>query len=684
MRAFQLVNQDVGQVSKVCVKTGSMSTDSSASNRSSLCTNDAFVDSSLFKGPFIGRGLALVDQVPCPYDKDALSFKKGDLVNIIAKNDSGTWIGMANGKIGHFKFITVEEKSSIGMRSSITSTVDSNCGIVKSDSQSSSSSSSITTITITNSSTSNNNINPSSSYQVPSSSHESTSLSIMMKERCDNAVQRLISTTKISNHESLRNLLKLIDLEEFNYLGSLESESFNSLESLANLQDASHLEKMNITRKDHQELFLYIASLLTKMRDDKALTDLQGEMSSLDLNGENTSSKSNKSAQSTPSYANFPFLLNSSSPSCAKASYIDITTTTTSLRSREASDGTPSANNNSNTNKRSESFSSSTSTSSSKSVKSTSQSHVVKKLAVLPACRRKRDRKMSDSEGIKRAQSGGNILSPSSDITDCESSNYGSMDWKALDTNALIKKLEHGYEMRSARCCEAKGPSRIISSSRSVFDLKYHDSPSSEEPVAPCEHSTKKRLKKLLYSNPKNLNSISFGDNRRIGLTSKPLSSSLLETLTSILREENIDLTSEPYSDSSGFCGIPPALVQRYGEELERDVYDIAETLDHIRLSQLLAQSGKQGIPNDFLADSCNAPGTDGANYESLHSWLLSLGLPMYWRKFKEKGRTSLWHVIPMREDDLISCGITDKRHLRFLTTAIGALSVNQHRIGRS
>lgn len=35
--------------------------------------------------------------------------QRGDIVNIIAKNDTGTWIGSCNGKIGHFKFINVEE-----------------------------------------------------------------------------------------------------------------------------------------------------------------------------------------------------------------------------------------------------------------------------------------------------------------------------------------------------------------------------------------------------------------------------------------------------------------------------------------------------------------------------------------------------------------------------------------------
>jgi len=88
-------------------------------------------------------------------------------------------------------------------------------------------------------------------------------------------------------------------------------------------------------------------------------------------------------------------------------------------------------------------------------------------------------------------------------------------------------------------------------------------------------------------------------------------------------------------------------------------------------------------IPNDFLADSCTGPGIDFANYENVHNWLVSLGLPMYEEKLKLKGWNSLWNIKNMREDDLVNCGIVNKRHLRSLSTAIGVLNVNQHKIGK-
>lgn len=35
--------------------------------------------------------------------------QKGDIVDIIAKHKTGIWVGMAQGKVGHFKFINVQE-----------------------------------------------------------------------------------------------------------------------------------------------------------------------------------------------------------------------------------------------------------------------------------------------------------------------------------------------------------------------------------------------------------------------------------------------------------------------------------------------------------------------------------------------------------------------------------------------
>lgn len=82
------------------------STTALGSNRSSLSGEEA----EPYTGPFISRARALVDCQPSPYDRDALKFKKGDIIDIISKNPSGLWKGCIDGRVGHFKFILVEEE----------------------------------------------------------------------------------------------------------------------------------------------------------------------------------------------------------------------------------------------------------------------------------------------------------------------------------------------------------------------------------------------------------------------------------------------------------------------------------------------------------------------------------------------------------------------------------------------
>lgn len=62
----------------------------------------------VYSGPVIGQARAVVDCVPSPYDKDALTFSKDDLIDIIHMNASGLWWGRSGNRVGHFKFVNVE------------------------------------------------------------------------------------------------------------------------------------------------------------------------------------------------------------------------------------------------------------------------------------------------------------------------------------------------------------------------------------------------------------------------------------------------------------------------------------------------------------------------------------------------------------------------------------------------
>ncbi|XP_072121742.1 SAM and SH3 domain-containing protein 1-like isoform X1 [Mobula birostris] len=83
-------------------------TDSSASNRESVKSEDGEEEESAYQGPFCGRARVHTDFTPSPYDTDSLKLKKGDVIDIISKPPGGTWMGLLNNKVGTFKFIYMD------------------------------------------------------------------------------------------------------------------------------------------------------------------------------------------------------------------------------------------------------------------------------------------------------------------------------------------------------------------------------------------------------------------------------------------------------------------------------------------------------------------------------------------------------------------------------------------------
>ncbi|XP_024086084.1 uncharacterized protein LOC106674178 [Cimex lectularius] len=60
------------------------------------------------QGQMVPLARALVDSNPSPYDKEALRFKKGDIIEVISMSGCGLWRGRVHNRIGHFKFTNVE------------------------------------------------------------------------------------------------------------------------------------------------------------------------------------------------------------------------------------------------------------------------------------------------------------------------------------------------------------------------------------------------------------------------------------------------------------------------------------------------------------------------------------------------------------------------------------------------
>ncbi|XP_048858293.1 SAM and SH3 domain-containing protein 1a isoform X2 [Brienomyrus brachyistius] len=131
------------------------------------------------------------------------------------------------------------------------------------------------------------------------------------------------------------------------------------------------------------------------------------------------------------------------------------------------------------------------------------------------------------------------------------------------------------------------------------------------------------------------------------------------------LMAEGIDLTEEPYSDKHGRCGVPLCLIQRYTEDLGQAAKEVASTMDSLRVKQL-RRLHRMAIPSDGLADVSRKPLLPGG-VSTTSDWLVSVGLPMYIGGFKAVGLDSLEHVTSLTEQVLLRAGVQEERHVQRL-----------------
>uniref|UniRef100_A0A087YNX9 SAM and SH3 domain containing 1a n=1 Tax=Poecilia formosa TaxID=48698 RepID=A0A087YNX9_POEFO len=146
------------------------------------------------------------------------------------------------------------------------------------------------------------------------------------------------------------------------------------------------------------------------------------------------------------------------------------------------------------------------------------------------------------------------------------------------------------------------------------------------------------------------------------------------------LQAESIDLTEEPYSDKHGRCGIPQALIQRYSEDLEQPVKDVASSMDQLRVKELRKQH-RMAIPSGGLTEMSRKPVNLG-NISTVFDWLVYIGLPMYGPSLAAAGVDTLSRVASLTESSLRDAGVRDERHTRRLISE--ARLVNAHRGAQS
>ncbi|XP_060096727.1 SAM and SH3 domain-containing protein 1 isoform X4 [Heteronotia binoei] len=134
------------------------------------------------------------------------------------------------------------------------------------------------------------------------------------------------------------------------------------------------------------------------------------------------------------------------------------------------------------------------------------------------------------------------------------------------------------------------------------------------------------------------------------------------------LQSEYIDLTEDPYSDKHGRCGIPEALVQRYSEDLEQPEKEVATNMDQIRVKQLRKQH-RMAIPSGGLTEIYRKPVSPG-HITSIADWLVSIGLPMYSNSLMAAGVNDLSKVPSLSQTCLQEAGIREERHISKLLAA--------------
>ncbi|TSL47609.1 SAM and SH3 domain-containing protein 1 [Bagarius yarrelli] len=159
----------------------------------------------------------------------------------------------------------------------------------------------------------------------------------------------------------------------------------------------------------------------------------------------------------------------------------------------------------------------------------------------------------------------------------------------------------------------------------------------------------------------------------------RKISHAKMTNLETILEEklcsEGIDLMTEPYSDKHGRCGIPQLLVQRYSEDLQQPLKDVAATLDQIRVKQLRKEH-RMAIPSGGLTDMCRKP-VSPMHLNSISDWLVSIGMPMYSDLLQAAGFDTLSRLSALTEASVREAGVQEERHVRRLLSEAQHIAAN-------
>uniref|UniRef100_A0A7N6FJ42 SAM and SH3 domain containing 1a n=1 Tax=Anabas testudineus TaxID=64144 RepID=A0A7N6FJ42_ANATE len=606
-------------------------TDSSASNRESVKSEDGDDEEPPYRGPFCGRARVHTDFTPSPYDTDSLKLKRGDVIDIISKPPMGTWMGLLNNKVGTFKFIYVD---------------------------------------------------------VLNEEEEKPKRPVRRRRK-----------GRPPKPTSVEELLERINLKEH-----MPTFLFNGYEDLDTfkLLEEEDLDELNIRDPQHRAVLLTAVELLQEYDSSSDPERLSGSQEKLLSEGRGLVGDSPRDSGCYESNEN---LENGKSKKASRSSRssaglqspdyptLPMTLSTEALQQNSKNQRT-------------------------KFPRSFFIKPSLKGFNLLGL------RKAQRQSPIPASRSCEDLDGPPQPAGPWKRSH--SLGDLHLDQTYEQKK-DMGVELKPTKEGPKSGnssPTKVYRDSPNYPELLSSPSPSPPEssgervirthpkkPPVPPPVPAKKSRERLAnglrhpplsfpgapalpakspntHTSPCATSSASsMGEESgtppavqppwlsdlggKVAVTRKAsqskMSSDLLTLLEQRLEAERIDLTEEPYSDKHGRCGIPQPLVQRYSEDLEQPVKDVATTMDQLRVKELRKQH-RMAIPSGGLTEMCRKPLPSG-HISTVSDWLTSIGLPMYATSLAAAGIDTLSRVAFLTESSVWEAGVRDERHARRLVS---------------
>uniref|UniRef100_A0AAX7VAX0 SAM and SH3 domain containing 1a n=1 Tax=Astatotilapia calliptera TaxID=8154 RepID=A0AAX7VAX0_ASTCA len=631
-------------------------TDSSTSNRESVKSEDGDDEEPPYRGPFCGRARVHTDFTPSPYDTDSLKLKRGDVIDIISKPPMGTWMGLLNNKVGTFKFIYVD---------------------------------------------------------VLTEEEEKPKRPVRRRRK-----------GRPPKPTSVEELLDRIDLKD--YMPTFLFNGYEDLDTFKLLEEED-LDELNISDPQHRAVLLTAVELLQEYdsSSDPERSGMSGSQEKLLLEGRsivgdsprdsgcyesNENLENGKSRKATshfsaghqsPDYPTLPMTLSTEAlqqnsknqrtkfpksffikPSLKGFNLLGLRkaqrrSPIPASRSCEDLDGPPQPTG---PWKRSHSLGDlqNFEQKNDLSVELKLSKEIPKsgKTSPIKPCR----------DAVSPAQNGTPTVSPKGRAdrppvpsqlrlrSSCPTS-MSSNPPEVMRTHPKKPPIPPPVPAKKSRERLANGlrhPPLSLPSSPSPTASPTHSFNRSQ----PSTSSMGEESGTPPAVHPPWLSDLGGKMAVTRKLSHTKIGPDLFTLLEQRLQSEGIDLTEEPYSDKHGRCGIPHPLVQRYSEDLEQPVKDVASTIDQLRVKELRKQH-RMAIPSGGLTEMCRKPPTLG-NISTVSDWLISIGLPMYSTTLATAGIDTLSRVALLTESSAWEAGVRDERHVRRLICE--ARSVHAHR----